>query len=316
MNSVEDIENKAVHWILAQERPDWNDEGARARDAWLEERTEHRVTYLYLKSVWNRADRLAVLREPGLRPMRPSPYRRNAWLKRIAASVLVLAIGGAVAVYMLRPVRTTFETPVGAHETVHLSDGSTMELNTDTAVRATIDKKQRKVVLDRGEAYFQVTHDSARPFVVVAGNRRITDLGTKFSVRRNGDDVVVVVTEGKVRVEKLNSPSPDPILAKRDMQVLATADNTITAVRTPQQVANGLGWRQGLLIFNQETLADVAIEFNRYNQKKLVIADDDVGHTQIGGKFDATNVEAFGRLLREGFGLHVEETDNEVRVSQ
>jgi transmembrane sensor len=308
-----DIEEQATAWIF---REDEGLTGAQeaARNAWLES-LDHRVAYLRLKAAWQRADRLSVLR--GTAPKDQTKIPRSQSWRRIAATLAVLGLSGAVAAgYFLYP-RETYETPIGARETVHLADGSIMELNTDTAVRTTIDQNNRRIVLDRGEVFLQVIHDSKRPFTVLAGSRRITDLGTKFSVRRDGDKVDVVVSEGRVSIVDIDKPKMvPPVIARKDTQVLVSADNTLVAAKSPQEIHNALGWRQGLLIFNQETLAAAAAEFNRYNQKKLVIDGVAVGSTRIGGSFDASNVDAFARLLRDGFGFKVDDSDGEVRISQ
>ena len=91
-------------------------------------------------------------------------------------------------------------------QAVRLADGTQVELNTNTRLHADVNGLSRTVMLDSGEAYFDVVHDAKRPFTVYAGNRRITDIGTKFSVFRDGDDVRVTVREGKVRVDVLHEP--------------------------------------------------------------------------------------------------------------
>ena len=318
MNTVQNtdsIDEQAARWIAREDGADWSAAEAGVRDAWLAESALHRVSYLRLKSAWDRADRLAALR-PAQMPER-RPIRESAPWLRIAAGFALFVLLGSGAAYYLWPQGGAYATPVGARETVHLADGSVMELNTNTHVRATVDDTTRKIVLEQGEVFLQVVHDAKRPFTVLAGNRRITDLGTKFSVQRIGDQVKVVVTEGRVRIENLDQPAvAHPLEATRDTQVVANADSTLIVPRTPQQVTNALGWRNGLLIFSQDTLADAAAEFNRYNGKKLVIDGNAVARTRIGGSFEATNVEAFARLLHDGFGLRVEETDSEVRISE
>src|SRR5258708_31845445 len=103
---------------------------------------------------------------------------------------------------------STYITEIGAREMVPLADGSKVELNTDTRIRTVVTKERRTVWLDRGEAYFEVVPDTSRPFVVLAGSRRITVVGTKFAVRRDGDEVQVKVPEAIVHVEALDGPAP------------------------------------------------------------------------------------------------------------
>jgi len=309
---TDDIENRAAQWIAREDRSSWSAADQAVLDAWLEESTLHRVAYLRLSSTWKRADRLAALRlatlAVGERP------RRRSFLT--AACLVAAAIIGTSTLYALWP-RDVYETAIGGHRTVDLADGSTIELNTDTRVRTLVTDTERKVVLEQGEAYFQVKHDAFRPFVVLAGNRRITDLGTKFSVRRDGDRVEVTVSEGRVRVDNIDRPNAaPPVLARKDVQVLASANSTLVTERTPTQIGDALGWRKGILIFHQEPLSEAVAEFNRYNAKKLVVVGASLSQTRIGGSFEVSNVEAFARLLRDGFGFKIEETDSEIRISE
>jgi transmembrane sensor len=191
-----------------------------------------------------------------------------------------------------------------------------MELNTATKVRASIDGRVRNVWLDHGEAYFEVAHDRAHPFVVHAGNRTITVLGTKFSVRRDGGQVYVAVVEGRVRVEDAGAPLRKQlaVLTAGDM-ALTKGSSTLLTPRSADRVADALSWRQGRLIFDQSTLGDAAEEFNRYNRKQLIVTDPAVAKIRIGGDFDADNVDAFVRLLQEAFGLKIQATGEELRIS-
>src|SRR6185437_1261440 len=105
------------------------------------------------------------------------PWRDTA---RIAAVVAVAAGIGAVAMlYPLKSQDQVFRTPLGGRETITLNDGSTIELNTDTVLRARIASDRRQLWLNKGEAFFKVRHDPRRPFEVMAGDHRITDIGTQ-----------------------------------------------------------------------------------------------------------------------------------------
>jgi transmembrane sensor len=160
-------------------------------------------------------------------------------------------------------------------------------------------------------------HDASRPFTVLAGNRRITDLGTKFSVRRDGDKVTVVVKEGRVRVDTLTSaPIPvAPVYAEGGHVVLAKADEMLVAPKSEKDLSDDLSWRNGMLVFNQKTLADAADEFNRYNNKRIVVSGA-ARDIRIGGSFRADNIEVFAQLVRNALGLKVTETNGQIDISQ
>ncbi len=142
----------------------------------------HRMAYWRVKSAWDRAQRLHVLRTPAgdaakeeWAPRLPPIFARTA-----AALALLVGVGTAALVFTSSPRETAYATGVGGREVVALSDGSKIELNTNTSLRVRLSKRERSVILEKGEAFFQVKHDANRPFTVLAGNRRITDIGTKF----------------------------------------------------------------------------------------------------------------------------------------
>ncbi len=126
-----------------------------------------------------------------------------------------------------------------------MEDGSRITLNTDSQIRVDLTVKERRVELQQGEAFFEVAHDASRPFIVRAGNKRVIAVGTRFSVRREANDVRVVVTEGKVRVETEGDPSstsPEPLVAGTVAQAssagvlvqtepLAQAEESLSGVR-------------------------------------------------------------------------------------
>src|SRR5690606_8994575 len=200
------IEQRAAEWLSRREQPGWTSADQAALEAWLDADTAHKLAFWRLEHGWAKADRLAALR--GGMPLQDAPARprarraRHAWLPAAATAALALA-----AVFSLGrfggwppPAQARYETPVGGHQSLPLRDGSRMELNTDTRVRAAVTASAREVWLDRGEAYFEVRHDAQRPFVVWAGERKITVLGTRFSVRRDGDKIRVAVAEGRVEI--------------------------------------------------------------------------------------------------------------------
>ena len=331
MSDTERIEQDAAAWLARLDarpsRPDGPEAGGDPIAAWqaaspdfarwIGASIDHRVAFLRLHAAWRRADRLAALRTDAARPMvaaRPArPRKRALWIAAVAAS-LVLAFAASLVSFDRADDRQTFETAVGGHETVPLVDGSRLELNTGTRLTARISDTERRVVLEHGEAYFEVTPDPARPFVVEAGDRRVTVLGTRFTVRHEPGAFEVVVAEGRVRIDPPAAARAAPTIAPTGTHVLARGRDTLIAERTVAEISAALGWRQGLLIFDRMDLARVADEFNRYNRVKLVIEGADTGEIRIGGSFKADNVEAFARLLRDGFGLTVDRRGDRIVI--
>ena len=139
-------------------------------------------------------------------------------------------------------------------------------------------------------------------------------LGTRFSVRRDGDRLTVAVVEGRVRVEPAarEAGSAVKVLTGGDV-VLADGASLILTHRPVDSVVEGLSWRDGMLTFDQSTLGEAAAEFNRYNRKQVVVRGS-AANVRIGGAFEAGNVDAFARLLRQAYGLQVRDDGTQVTV--
>jgi transmembrane sensor len=313
--SAQSIKECAATWLERRVREDWNARDQAELDAWLNESPAHKLAYWRLDAAWDRAERLAAL-GTSLLEHAPQAERKTFPILRVAAVfAIVAALGAGAANFLLRPQERVFQTPVGGHETVSFVDGSRIELNTDTVLRTRMTTDGRTIWLDRGEAFFQVKHDAAHPFVVMAGDHRITDLGTKFLVRRDPARLEVALLEGRVRLgAAVESPqSRSTLLAPGDIATATTSTMFVTR-NTQTALASELGWRRGVLVFRYTPLADAAAEFNRYNRQKLVVADPVVARLTIYGTFPVNDVMAFARVARTALGLRVENHGNEIVI--
>lgn len=321
MSKAKKIEDCAFAWCARRERPDWSASDQADLDAWLAESTEHRVAMLRMEYGWQRVDRLAALRASSLRQKVPIisqrlPDSRGTWLSMAAGFLLVLGLGSLGLSQWLDGGTQRYVTVVGGHETVPLRDGSHVELNTDTRLRAAVDEKARTVWLEQGEAYFEVAHDPKRPFVVYAGDRRVVVLGTHFLVRRDGDRIEVMVAEGRVRVEAVDAGKAlKPAIITPGNMVVSESGSMLVAATSLDKVESELAWRRGYLVFDRTSLASVAEQFNRYNDKKVVINDPATSDTRISGSFEANNVDAFARLLQRAYGLSVTHDKQHLLIS-
>jgi transmembrane sensor len=311
------VEQAAAEWLERRCCEDWNQALEVEFDTWLCASPAHAIAFMRLEAAWNRTKRLAALQEPMLR--RPSTTSaassRMPVLKIAAAVVVTSAISIGASLLAFHQTSQTFATTIGGREALSLVDGSKIELNTDTVLRMADGAGERQVWLDKGEAYFDIKHDAAHPFVVMVGDHRVTDLGTKFIVRQDGDRVEVKLLEGSARLDARNgTPSQSAVLKPGDVAV-ATASTMSVTKKPVKELARELGWRHGVLTFDHTTLAEAVAEFNRYNRQKIVIADPQVAKLEIGGTFPSDNVKLFGRATHVALGLHVEDRGNELVIT-
>jgi transmembrane sensor len=322
MTRSQDIEARAAEWLMRREQPLWSQADQAALDRWLDESMSHKAAFWRLEHAWQMADRIGAL---SARDIAPRPSRAGLPLKWWHAGALAASLLLAIAFFGLhsrpalspQPSVDAFDTDIGGHRIVPLVDGSRIELNTATNLRTLISKKRRDVWLDRGEAFFEVAHIEGSAFVVHAGPRLITVVGTQFSVRRDGDNVTVAVVQGRVLVEDTTPGASSASITVTPGDVAIGLGSSMMVVSKPvAAVEDKLTWRDGRLVFDGTSLAEVVDDFNRYNRQQLLISDPAVAAIRISGTFKASNVEAFVRLLKEAYGLKVELTaDGKLKIS-
>ncbi len=343
MSRSAQIEARAGEWLARRDGEAWSASDEADFQAWLAESTEHVVSFVRLEAAWDQAKRLKALGggvsagdvpdperwqmhstiEPASENVHPHVARSRRWTRfrwAIAAGIFI-AIGSGVTAYFW-PSGSTFDTPVGGLASVPMSDGSQVTLNTDSRVRLVVSETERRVELERGEAFFDVAKDSQRPFIVAAGDKRVVAVGTQFSVRRDGVEVRVFVTEGTVRIDEATGSAvtaarpDDPSLMLSAGSIARTSEaGVLVEEATVTEVENHLSWRTGQLVFRDIELAEAVAEFNRYNTRKIVIGDPEVAVIRLSGKFRATQFEAFARLMEEGFPIRAQRVGDDIVLS-
>ncbi len=308
---------KAASWIARSLHENWNESDQEALDAWLAESPAHQIAYWRLESAWSETNRLAALRGsvPRENP-RAGKNTRAIIYKAVAAIMLIAALAGFGTRYYTQANHgaATYSTALGERKLLTLADGSQIELNTNTVIEASLVGTERRIWIERGEAYFHVKHDPARPFVVVAGGRKIVDIGTEFAVRRSADFLRVAVLEGRVGFGTVKSDFSRDL---HEGDVAVARKDGVSVSRAPlAEIVNALSWRQGMLVFHHTSLADAAAEFNRYNRETLVIADAAASEITINGTFPVNGVYAFSRLAHAVLGLRVEDRGQAIVISR
>jgi len=311
------IQLRAAEWVMEQnEAGQWNDAQQHAFEAWLSASPSHLLAYWRLKAAWDRTHRLAALRSHPLGADR-APLRKSRWhltFGVLAATMVIAATVGWFAFGTRSASEKVYRTPLGGHEVITLADGSSIELNTATEIR--VGSRWRTVELVKGEAYFQIKHDSSNPFTVLASGHRVIDLGTKFIMRTNGKRLQVTLLNGSVRFESASSETRkhSEVLKPGDIAI-ATANSVSIEQSTAQALSDASAWRRGMLVFRDATLAEAAAEFNRYNNEQIVVHGSRAANLKIDGSFHAENVAGFTNMAQHVLDLHVRRTNGEIAIS-
>lgn len=213
---------------------------------------------------------------------------------------------------------TSRTTDIGQHLEVPLVDGSFVHLNTASTIQVAYSKERRRVVLDKGEGLFDVAKDAQRPFEVVAGTTTVRAIGTRFSVLRLPDGgTEVTVFEGVVEILKGQTAGTEqPLRLGAGQTVTAQADKIVLQQLANPALENKLAWREDRIIFDGVSLAEAIAQVNRYSQVPLRIAGPELMDLHVSGAFSTADVPVFVRSLEQGFGLHVERTDEAYLISK
>ena len=333
LKSAEQIEDEAASWLMVLCREEPAREEVAAFQRWLSQNPRHQEAFKRLSAVWDDFGALTVLDDYAASVEAAVPQQGNGFGRRtmlgMAASVALAMIGGG-AIYVNwssgKVQNEAFQTAIGEQETMQLSDGSNVYLNTNTEMVVEYSRRQRSVRLLRGEAHFDVEKDHRRPFEVEAGEQRVTAIGTAFTVRLDGrTKVEVVVEEGRVALSPNlpgNKPSDGEAVAITRQEITvgghAVSDGTDATITqmTPADIARKLSWRQGVLAYAGEPLRDVVADISRYTDIAIEISDPDLAARPIGGYFKVGDVEEMFESLELNFGVTVERVDEKrVRLS-
>nr|BFD42309.1 FecR family protein [Pseudomonas sp. FFPRI_1] len=250
---------------------------------------------------------LGALRAPAraIRQQQQARWRKPAarqWMQWSCAAAVLLMVGLlAVQTPWLDRLRADYATGTGEQRRVLLADGSELLLNTDSAVQVRMSDGERQIRLLRGEAWFAVTKDPTRPFVVKSGAGRVKVLGTQFSVARRAEQTQVQVAEGRVEV---NAGSGEPVYLEPGRAV-EYQDRALTPVHGFDPLV-GLAWRQRQLVFRQQPLSEVVAELNRYWPGHTLVLGDELRNRQVSGVFDIDKPDAVLKALVYTLGLRAE----------
>ncbi|PKP83313.1 MAG: hypothetical protein CVT79_00420 [Alphaproteobacteria bacterium HGW-Alphaproteobacteria-18] len=336
-----DLMAEACAWLAQLETGNLSKEDLAAFREWIQRSPRHYAEIRRLAELSQEVNVLSAMAQPlreaarhrrlMRRPHRTSRGAGTLWRWGVLGLAGTFAFGLAVfsnvnpmAPELADPIYLS--TIVGETQDISLTDGSSVKLNTDSKIEVNFTAGQRNVVLEKGEAFFEVTHDPGRPFTVYAGDRSVTAIGTAFSVSWINEELSVTVSEGKVAygeaparerpasVELLPSaskPSPTRMLGAGERLEVSSLSRAEVVESLPVNVmSRELAWRSGFLDFDDAPLEDVVKELQRYTPERIRIADQATANLRFGGVVRIGHTDAFFEALELSFGVQVEHTED------
>lgn len=320
------IREEATRWVARLDAGSMTTDDLKELKTWVEQSPLHLEELERVTDVWDKLDVLGEYRELIIAP-RKSLFDRFQVPASIAASLLILSLVllFVAGYFQSGPGTLTaqiHETETGEQKALRLPDGSNIRMNTASRLKVEYEEAARTVYLDQGEAFFDVQADSQRPFMVETPKGTITAVGTSFSVRLDESGIQVTVSEGVVKlsgnkedetdVSGISSPLVHEPAMLRAGQA-ASFDNKLNSIETlePRKIIQRLAWRDGMLIFEGDTLESVVNEVSRYTPIEIRISDPDLKQIRIGGYFRIGDIGSLLKALEKGFGVRVEQVDTD-----
>jgi transmembrane sensor len=239
--------------------------------------------------------------------------RKPLWQSPAAMTGIAAALTAAILLPMFAlknaPVNV-YETHRGQSQTIALADGSTLQLNTDTRVSVQLSAHARTLVLDRGELALKVTHDVNRPLTLTAGDARITDIGTEFNVRRDGNAVAVAVREGEVALSDTGASTTTLQRGDTAIHQGGTAGATVSHGDPDQAFA----WQTAHAIYRDQPLSIVVKDLNRYFDKPIIV-DDQAGKLRLSAILTLDSEPLVVRRLQFYLPVQAKTTDSGIYLS-
>lgn len=343
------IYEQACTWFIESRAGDLDEPERREFDLWIRKSPEHLGAYLEVAAIWSdgpdldpqrRWSREGLVEQAALEPdnvvVFPAPTPTAAPVARTSKYIPRAALAACAALACLSVALlgwfnrdSTYLTEAGEQRSIALGDGSTVELNSRSALRVHYTNQSRTVELLKGQALFSVARDPARPFVVISDDTRVRALGTQFDIYKKNVGTVVTVVEGKVEVSsptkagmaveqdvKESAPSTPP--PPHSLRLAAGEQLTVTprAVYKTQHpnVVGVTAWTRRELVFESASISELVEEFNRYNERQLTVEHPEHFDFHISGIFSTTDPASLVRFLRARPGIEVIETPAEIRI--
>ncbi len=341
MTQDERILHTAAEWFDRLRHEHLPPEQVAAWQRWIGEDDEHRKAFDRLQDAWQRFENVPMPPLATAAKRMADPYCGDVplsdWIEpaipasqfrglrspvRLAAAVALAVICGGV-LWRYLPVAGTnevsaFETHAAEHRDVRLADGTKVSVGAKSLVWVRFQPAMREIVLDRGEAYFDVAKDARRPFVVRAGSASITAVGTAFNVRKTGTRVQVVVAEGAVNV------NPDTVAPALSTSAAAaqptrlqaghrwTADPAVRTTNVSRAAPeSALAWRTGRLEYVGEPLKYVVADVNRYSKMEISIADPRLGELPVTGTVFEDDIDGWLKSIEQFIPVRVQHADGD-----
>ena len=325
LKNSEYINTQAREWFTLMQSGSATEKDKQGLADWLAEDIAHTQAYTEYEMIWNDLEQLRYSEDYRRLRQTESTHVFSGLIERlknifasplqmglaISATAIVI-IGAKFALTTPNPALQIeeFATQLGNTRELSLADGSTINLGAQSKVRVWFSDNERHVDLLEGQAFFIVSKNPNKPFIVAAGNTRVRVVGTQFDIRLNSNTTRVAVAEGIVAVSDLNEDinKPQTILTA-NQQISENKRRQFTAVQsiTPTELE---AWRKGRLMYLNANLADVIADLNRYQSPHIVLASERLASLKVTASVSLDQAATLPHLLESSLPIKLQQNES------
>lgn len=348
------IREQAYTWLVQKQEQAFTDHQQQAFNVWLNAAPEHAIAFAEAELMWRALADEKVSSELQTLPLDQFQAKsiscwqqvklwfgdqRFIWLGAVTASVFLFMLlqQHLLPISPEQPQLTeakysqNYQTALAESREVLLDDGSKVVLDANSAIEVSYNQSQRHVLLARGSAFFAVSHEPSRPFIVASGAVEVEVTGTEFDVQRKQNTVYVAVEQGSVNVSQPLPGWKEKTAAKNNQSwnrrkgatlanVSLSAGQGIKAHRL-----DGLGqvehiapeflaaWRKGKLVYINRSLGEVVQDMNRYSQIPLHVSPE-ARELKLSGTFDSGDIPAMLKVMETALPIALQQQPKQVNI--
>lgn len=317
----EAVRAEAAVWLSRLHSDARTEQTEAACRRWLAASPRHRAAFERMTAIWECTASFQRVSSPEVSQAREFGHALRRALLASTATLAICALMTVGVFYLIRlhtdSKAEIFVTALGQRRLITLSDGSRLDLNTDSRVKVTYSAHIRRMTLEKGQARFDVARNPSRPFVVRVGDRQIVALGTAFDVRWTGERLSVVLVDGNIAIlpagdSYTDSGSPAALTLMPGERL--DFESSAFAVKSTIRLDREESWVTGRVVFEATRLDAAVAEINRYTARPLQLANPALAGLQISGTFSADDPDAFARAVAQMFSLPVIEAPNSILI--
>ena len=234
-------------------------------------------------------------------PVAYNRKKRIGLLRIVAIAAVFVITAGLVTWYMMADSNRNYKTGNAEKQSVSLADGTVIKLSPATSIEvpANYNQSVRTVILKSGEAFFEVQHKEAIPFIVELGTASLKDIGTGFLVQKTNDSIHVSVVTGKVEFSDHANGQVRLLSAGMHLRLLPGAGNSLPFIFVDSLTTHS----ENRLHFINTSLPEVIRRFTEVYNKQIVISDTAISQKRFTGNLEGQSFEGAMDVLCKSLNI-------------